>query len=272
MPASAVTHIYLSPHLDDVVLSCGGQAHHHAQAGARVVVVTLCTGNPPAGPLSEFAEALHARWVGDGRAPAAPAEMTAARRAEDLAALAVLGAEAIHLDVPDCIYRLNPATNWPMYASESALFGALHPSELSLIRRVAAKLTTLLHGFGRHRLYVPLGLGQHVDHQLTRRAAEAVGGISAYYEDYPYVERLGAQWPNPGLTVAHDRPLIPELVRLAESDLAAKIDAVGCYASQLSSFWPDAAALAAALRQFAAHTGGVAHSGGTPAERVWRVS
>jgi LmbE family N-acetylglucosaminyl deacetylase len=266
MPASSLTHIYLSPHLDDAVLSCGGQIHHHARAGARVVVVTLCTGNPPSGPLSELAQALHVRWSGEERAPAAPAEVTASRRAEDLQALALLGAEALHLDVPDCIYRLNPNTSWPLYASESALFGALHASELGLVRRVAAKITTLLHGFGRHRFYVPLGLGQHVDHQLARRAAEVVGGVYAYFEDYPYAGGLGDRWPDSALTVANDRPLTPELTRLSEADLAAKLAAIGAYASQVSSFWPDAAAMAAAVRQFAERTGS-----GAPAERVWRA-
>jgi LmbE family N-acetylglucosaminyl deacetylase len=266
MPVSSLTHLYLSPHLDDAVLSCGGQIHHQARAGARVVVVTLCTGNPPPGPLSEFAQALHARWSGEERAPAAPAEVTAARRAEDLEALARVGAEALHLDVPDAIYRLNPNTNWPLYTSESALFGALHASELGLVRRAAAKLTTLLHGFGRHRFYVPLGLGQHVDHQLARRAAEVVGGVYAYYEDYPYAASQGERWPNPALTVANDRPLTPELTHLSESDLSAKLAAIGAYASQISSFWTDTAALAADVRQFAERTGGAA-----PAERVWRA-
>jgi hypothetical protein len=231
-----------------------------------VVVVTLCTGNPPPGPLSELAQALHARWSGEGRAPAAPAEVTAARRTEDLDALALVGAQALHLDVPDCIYRLSANTGWPLYASENALFGALHASELGLVRRVAAKLNTLLHGFGRHRLYVPLGLGQHVDHQLARRAAEVVGGVHAYFEDYPYVASLGNRWPDPARTVANDRPLTPELTRLSEADLSAKLAAIGAYVSQVSSFWPDAAAMAAAVRQFAEHTGG-----GAPAERVWRA-
>jgi LmbE family N-acetylglucosaminyl deacetylase len=267
MPAASLTHIFLSPHLDDAVLSCGGLLHLHTRAGARVVVVTLCAGNPPAGPLSEFAEALHARWAGPAGAPAAPAEMCAARRAEDLAALADLGAEAVHLDIPDCIYRLTPATGRPLYTSEAALFGAVSASELSLIRRVAAKLTTLLHGFGRYRLYVPLAIGQHVDHQLTRRAAEVAGGVFAHYEDYPYVARQGERWPDPSLTMARERPMTAELIRLSEADLTAQVEAIGYYASQISSFWPDLDSMAAAVRQFAEITGG-----GTPAQRLWRAS
>lgn len=272
MPPSALTHIFLSPHLDDAVLSCGGMIHTYVSSGARVVVVTLCTANPPPGPLSLYAQTLHERWAAEGGSarPPAPAEMVGRRRAEDLAALAGLGAEAVHLEVPDCIYRHHPATNWPLYTSDQAIFGSLHAAELALVRRLATRLTTLLRGFGRHHLYVPLTIGGHVDHQMARRAAEAAGGIHAYYEDYPYVANLGDRWPTAALTTAalttaHDRPLTAEFVRLSEPHLAAKVTAIGHYASQISTFWADTEAMDRAVRQFAATTGGDA-----PAERVWR--
>lgn len=264
MPPATLTHIILSPHLDDAVYSCGGLIHRQAQAGARIVVVTVCSGTPPAGPVSPYAQAMHERWMQE--MARAPAEVVALRRTEDLAALAELGAQAVHLDVPDAIYRLNPAASWPMYTSDTTLFGTLHPSELSLVRRVATKLTTLVRGFGRHHLYVPLGIGSHVDHQLARRAAEVAGGIYAYYEDFPYVVREGDRWPTPASPVLQERALTPEIVRLMEENLAARLSAMARYASQLSSFWPGPEAMAAAVRQYAEKVGG-----GTPAERVWRV-
>jgi LmbE family N-acetylglucosaminyl deacetylase len=264
MPASATTHIYLSPHLDDAIYSCGGMIHRQVAGGARVVVVTFCTADPPPGPLSDFAQVLHERWQPEAHAQAA--EVVGLRRREDLAALESLGAEAVHLDIPDCIYRHNPATGLALYASGPALFGSLHPSELGLIRRTATKLSTLLHGFGRHHLYVPLGIGQHVDHQLTRRAAEVAGGVYAYFEDYPYVANEGERWNGPGDLGPHGRTLAPELIYLAEADLQARVTAMAAYPSQLSSFWPSPQALDEAVRQFTSRVGQQA-----PAERVWRV-
>ena len=88
--------IYLSPHLDDAVLSCGGRISQQTARGEKVLVVTVCAGDPPPAPLSEFAQALHIRW-------ALPFHPVAARRDEDEAALAVLGASALHLPLPDCI-------------------------------------------------------------------------------------------------------------------------------------------------------------------------
>jgi LmbE family N-acetylglucosaminyl deacetylase len=266
MPTTALTQIYLSPHLDDAVFSCGGMIHRHIQGGGRVVVVTVCTGDPPPGPLSEYAESLHQRWQTNDHAPVAPAEMVRTRRNEDLDALAALGAQAVHLDVPDCIYRLNQASNWPLYTSDAAIFGPLNPSELTLVRRVATKLTNLLHGFGRHQLFVPLGIGNHVDHQLTRRAAEVAGGIYGYYEDYPYAANAFDGAGGPNIVSPSGRTLTRELVHLSEADLAGRVAAMARYLTQVSTFWPDPAALDTEVRQFTRRTGGEA-----PAERLWRV-
>lgn len=265
MPSSSITQIYLSPHPDDAAFSCGGMIHQQTASGARVVVVTVCTGNPPGGPLSDFAQALHERWRPASRTPAA--DMVATRRKEDLAALEALGAQAVHLDVPDCIYRLNPASGWPLYASEAAIFGSLNEIELSVVRRTATKLTTLLHGFGRYHLYVPLGVGNHVDHQLARRAGEAAGGVYAYFEDYPYITHEAEHGAGAGPAAPHGRVLSPELIYLAEEDLSARVESMACYVSQLNSFWVDRDSLEQSVRLFTARTGGEA-----PAERIWRVA
>ena len=54
--------IYLSPHLDDAVLSCGGLIWEQVQLGERVEIWTIFAGDPPAEMLTPFAEELHTRW------------------------------------------------------------------------------------------------------------------------------------------------------------------------------------------------------------------
>ncbi len=234
--------------------------HRQAQAGERVVVVTLCAGLPAAGPVSAFAQGLHARWQ------VSAAQAVSARRAEDQAALKLLGADWIHLDVPDCIYRADPATGEALYASEAALFGDWRPSEAGLLRRCAETLAGCFHLFARRRLYAPLALGHHVDHQLARRAAERAGGVWAYYEDYPYADRQANLAPNSRVTGAETRGLAPEVIFLEAADLAAKSRAVAAYASQLSTFWKSAAEVEPSLRAYAELLGS-----GRLAERLWRV-
>ncbi|MFQ5421191.1 MAG: PIG-L family deacetylase, partial [Anaerolineae bacterium] len=54
--------IYLSPHLDDAALSCGGQIFTRTSAGESVLVVTVMAGDAPPGLSSPIVEELHGRW------------------------------------------------------------------------------------------------------------------------------------------------------------------------------------------------------------------
>ena len=264
MTKRALTHLFLSPHLDDVVYSCGGMIHQQIQTGDSVVVVTMCAGDPPCNSVSPFARAIHNLWR--SARPASPADMVAARREEDLRALESLGAQAVHLDIPDCIYRVHSANGWPLYTTWTALMGNINPSDSVLIRRVAAKLASLRRSVRGHRFYVPLAIGSHVDHQVGRRAAEVNGGIHAYYEDFPYVDDAPDGWTERPPCSPHSRPLRPEIICLTPANLTARWEAMGCYASQVTSFWPNRRAMRKAVKRFTERTGG-----GASAERLWRV-
>ena len=130
--------IYISPHLDDVALSCGGLVWEQTQSGDQVGIWTVCAGDPPPGPFSAFAQSLHNRW---GNSRAAIEE----RRNEDIISCTFLGASYRHFDIPDCIYRrteIHPgepgASAEFLYPSEESLFGPLHPADETLITTLSA--------------------------------------------------------------------------------------------------------------------------------------
>ena len=277
-------HIFLSPHLDDVPLSCGGQVHQLARAGRRVRVVTVCAGDPPAGPLSDYALSLHARWGQPAeRARAAAAEMIAERRSEDRAAVDRLGAKALHLDFPDVIYRRDAAGAW-LVDSDAALFAGFRPADAATVEVLAERVLDLASELlptpptpigprpASGSLYIPLGIGDHADHRLVRRAAEraverepALARHCRYYEDYPYAADAACL----SATIAAERSTATwraRRIRLSAADLDARIASVACYRSQISSFWEGLDAMEAALRAFAASRGGAAG----PAEVLWR--
>ncbi len=267
---SAYSFIYLSPHPDDAVLSCGGCIWQQTQAGERVLVATIfASALAPDAPLSPFAQTLHTRW---GHMDGADAR----RRAEDRAALALLGADVVHWPYADCIYRQTPDGHFP-YVSEEALWGGVHPGEVGLVAELAARIAALPLGLGdegehvgppRPVIYAPLAAGQHVDHKIVRRAVSDIlasterGYEMLFYEDYPYAEdpqtvqdALGAQatqWQ-------------AESVPLTEEALEIKIAAIAQYRSQISTFWTSSAQMEAAIRAFAEQVGG-----GSLAERYWR--
>ena len=234
-------HLYLSPHLDDAVLSCGGLIASQVAAGEAVVVLTACAGDPPPGPLSDFAQELTLRW-GKGLA-ASPA-----RRAEDRVACGRLGASVIQLEVPDAIYR-RQADGTGLYSSEEAICGPLHPADKPLIGTLAARIAeTCPEGA---RLYSPLGVGNHVDHRLTRLAAERVRSGLWYYPDFPYVARGG---------VCPDVPAPPGqkvVLPLSSEEIQTWAAGAAEYASQISTFWSDVYALYEEVREYSGRTGGI---------------
>jgi len=242
--------IYLSPHLDDAALSCGGLIWEQTLAGDEVSIWTICAGNPPEGPLSPFAQSLHERWKTDRYA-------IANRQREDILACTHLGSRHRHLWVPDCIYRRsesNRASGAPiryLYPSEESLFGSLDPDEGELIQEIKGFLTRNLPA--EAKIVCPLSLGGHVDHHLVRTAAEMLGRDLWYYADFPYsirrepekVELLQAEGWQP---VNHP---------ISINGLAAWQSAVAAYKSQISTFWTNIEEMKADIHDSLEKSGGI---------------
>ncbi len=241
--------IYLSPHLDDAALSCGGQIYQLSSAGQQLLILTIAAGGPQGETLSFFAEFQHYSWGLSG------VEAMRVRRAEDARAVARLGAEALVWSLPDAIYRLHPASGAPLYTDNDRLFGALAPEEAPLVEELAARLSSLPPA---GRIVAPLGLGSHVDHQLVRAAAQIAFTELYYYEDYPYVQRHPESLAE---MIQPPRSWRSILYELDEAAISARIEAIAAYESQLKVLFNGPEAMARLVRQQVESTGG---------ERLWR--
>lgn len=246
--------IYLSPHFDDIALSCAGLLWEQTHAGDATSVWTICAAEPLLAGLSAFAEELHRRWQAGPRARW-QAHAAAQRRKEDARSCKTMGADRRLFEVPDCIYRLS-LQGEHLYASEEALFGDLRPEETGLVETLSARLASRLPVDAQ--VVCPLAIGGHVDHRLTRRATEMLGRPMWYYADYPYVaarpealdELQSAGWRSTVFPVS-------------AQGLKAWQRAIAAHASQLSSFWPDEAAMRQAMRSYCLAAGGV---------KLWKVT
>ncbi len=256
--------LFLSPHLDDVVLSCGGIVHRLARSGERVIIVTAMAGDPPDDlPDSPVINAVKARY---GDAP-----LVRDRRLEDAQAAQTLGAQVYHLALTECAFRTTVCGAGELIA--------LYPDHDSPFEGVRAGDDAPLTLFEFQppftdisAIYAPLGVDNHVDHRLTRDWALVLTGPGMpplnFYEEYPYARSRTA------LRRAHDyyRQALPalamtgEVVPLDADDLAAKLRALRCYRSHLQVLWNDASAMEQALRDDMIRMGD-----GTPAERCWHV-
>ncbi len=250
--------IYLSPHFDDAVFSCGGLIWQQVNKNQPVQIWTICGGEVPAGDLSGYAEGLHQRWK-TGR------EAVALRRLEDERACARLSADHRHFLIPDCIYRRSGDNYWVeapernrdreasdghLYNSDEAIFGSIHPSELGLIQSLGKQLKNAFPPEGE--LVCPMTVGDHVDHRLTRAAAESLGKPIWYYPDFPYILNDLSQmdeWISNGWE-SHS-------FEISKAGLDAWIEAAAAYQSQISTFWINLEALGDALKMYYAQSGGL---------------
>jgi LmbE family N-acetylglucosaminyl deacetylase len=183
-------HIFLSPHLDDVIYSCGGTLGVQVSCGLRPLVINIFAGIPnPNLQLGPYAQEVQ-RLMGFQQNAAAA---MAARRKEDAAALDYLRVDYLWLDYLDAIYRGTPA----YYANRGQLIGGeVHPADLAIDKQLAQDLVALQQRLPDAVWYAPLGIGRHVDHQIVCSAADRLiqqGAKVNFYEDFPYVLQEGAR-------------------------------------------------------------------------------
>ena len=224
-PSEQTRPVVISPHLDDAVLGCGALLATHP----GTTVVTVFTGGPPVSPdPPTHWDALAGFSAGD--------DVLGARKLEDTAALAAVGATPVWLDHYEHQYLDRP--DW---AGAEAVVDSLEAA----VR--ACEPTMVL---------MPFGLA-NPDHDVTHLASLAVRErfpepAWLCYEDCGYkhipgmlawrVAKLfrGGVWPTP---VA-----IP-----TDGGREAKAAAVACYPSQLLALeadWQLGPKLAAAPEQF----------------------
>lgn len=193
--------LLVSPHADDLALSCG-----QLMAGRPdCVAVTVFAGVP------ERPRQLTTYDKDCGFRNAAQA--VTSRRYEDIKAMGLLGATAVHLDFPDSQYGED--------VEEAAITADL------LDQTYRENLTTIVG---------PLGLA-HPDHHTVRRAFQAVLAARPDLQGWVY-EDLPARvwWPEQvpdALDWWRGMGYTPTLDFFGTGPLERKREAVECYRSQL---------------------------------------
>lgn len=241
--------LFVSPHFDDVALSCGGAVALEAR-DEGAIIVTVFAGDP-SGELNSFARFQHKRWGFD--------DAVNERRREDQKAREILDADHRWLDFPDAIYR------GEQYLSDDDLFGPVKPGDAELTERVTASLLGLVEQLAPARVYLPLTVGGHVDHRICLAAVptlKQVGVGIRFYEDFPYAAQGGSIVE---ATVASlPEQLEPEVVELGDL-VETKLAAIGVYESQLATIFRNLGPWNQVTRDYASSRSQV----GGYAERHW---
>ena len=280
--------VFLSPHLDDAVFSCGGLIAKLAQSGEPILIVNI---------FSKYGKSTD-------------------RRDEESLVADYLKVEIQYLGELDAMLR------GKSYKSLLRIFSTVDSSDRISLPGIASKLTNLLRGISYDTIYVPLGIGWHVDHLLTHELGELAGEKLKirYYEDTPYcllpqftshrlaqfgtmpisnsagaaraagrammsmaptqkfsrspfrflIECVVTVWfwvllRRQRRAVVSPRKFAHELIQV-EAELATKIEACQLYKSQFSEFYLDRSDCESRLRQYAGQIAG----GSRYCERYWR--
>lgn len=169
--------IFISPHLDDAILSTGGLIHDLTHAGKEVEIWTMMCGFLSNEDVSAFASKLHTQWGFQSAE-----ETVRSRRKEDQTAAGILKAQAGYFDFPDCIYRRDTSGSW-LYDQNTFI------SPRSEDEKLVVEMTTALAKriTPEDEVVCPLAIGGHVDHVITRQAVENLKRPLQYYADIPYL-------------------------------------------------------------------------------------
>ncbi len=312
-----MTHVFVAPHPDDAALSCGGLIASLRATDQDVTILTVFSGSGADVSLTPYqrealgfgskaewraAEALNRGGVrADGpldagceplmddvpRREAVPrAELDEARLAGDLMATRRLederyahfsGASIVFLDLPDAVFR--------GYEGDEQLLAAPRADDRAPVDLLVQEITRL----EPQKLYLPLGIGDHVDHQLTRTVGVTLlqprrrrlmpgpeyAGSIAYYEDFPYAwwsdfRGLGDLPAGAFDGLPPDVGLTPEYADITDV-VERKVLGLGLYGSQMDRLFGGRDLMGDAVRGYGTK---VASLGGQPgfAERYWASS
>jgi LmbE family N-acetylglucosaminyl deacetylase len=206
---------------------------------------------------------------------AAAGDTMATRRLEDERYAAFAEVSCVWLDLPDAVFR--------GYEGDDQLLGTPRsddPAPVDILRREIARLEP-------SRIYLPLGVGGHVDHQLARDAGIALlhdaaawvmpgpdyAGRIAFYEDFPYAwwEDFGRLEDMPADALSGlpaNVSLTAEFADIGDV-LERKVRGILLYESQIERLFDDRKAAAAAVRGYAARVADIGSVTGGAAERYW---
>lgn len=139
-------HIFLSPHLDDAVASCGGTIAKLVYEREDVLVVTIYTRQPDLKSLSKKFQKF---------------AIYDQRKKEEQVALDKLSADYKWLDIEERAYR-TPLIKKPTDVFKINLSEGL--KQFINISEIQAELEKIFEKNPKSKIYSPLGIGNHFDH------------------------------------------------------------------------------------------------------------
>jgi LmbE family N-acetylglucosaminyl deacetylase len=234
-PPAARPLVAIEPHMDDVALSAGGR-------------LLLRRGERPVFLLSVTRESNVSGYWTLQREFFNDAAITALREAESSLVAELTGGTHRTLGIPDAPLRYRPASEWnagALLALQDGLAAYLaFPPQSDDVRALAQRLADAVLPLDPAEVWIPLGLGGHVDHRMTRDACivmiaehwDRFANIPVLlYEDHPYSTYFPAQLDQIVRAFAARGTRLTPMPADITTVFDEKVRLVGVYASQFKS-------------------------------------
>lgn len=168
--------LVIEPHMDDAALSVGGRLLHR-RGKSRITILSVVK-------RSNFSSYMKIQ-----RGILDVDHVTSLRQHESDYAVKFLAAEHCSLNWTDAPLRHHPAERWTpdtarRFIAKPSQFVDLSPLPKE-ISALAEALASKVKKFGPNELWIPLGVGHHVDHALTRSACMLM--LSKHQKDLPHM-------------------------------------------------------------------------------------
>lgn len=147
-------YIFISPHLDDAILSAGGLIHYLKDKG-KVKIITVFT-------------------KGD--------EIFSKRKIEDINVCQYLGIGYLHLGFIDALWRDSYNSMEDIYINKIIST----KEEQYLEKAIIDKLKKTIDNNKYTVIFAPLSMGNHIDHKIVNKICQDNFTDVIYWEDYPY--------------------------------------------------------------------------------------
>ena len=227
-----LSYLFVSPHLDDALLSCGGLLSYLAKKH-DVTVATVFTeahNQPQNLSIRRFLKLSTERDS---------LTLFQKRREEDAKLISNLGASCVHLGFTDALYRLRTGRNWwgrvisdlnfiyPFFSWQLKM-GRVSGLDKPLEEQIASQIKKLVKIYTV--ILAPAGIGKHMDHLLIRRVCEKYFPETVFWSDFPY-----NVWNNQFFSDLEDRGY--QTLKW-EEDLDQKIELIRTLKTQLNLLFP----------------------------------
>ena len=172
--------IFISPHFDDAVLSCGGLMSKLSKKNTQLLSITVFTSEPAdKKSLSTIAKSFHDAWD-SGENP------YTIRKKEEKKVLDKLNSSYKWLEKLDVIYRFADVK-----IKDGILNPGISPEEDPIFSEIFDEILEIIKASPDCYIFAPLGIGNHPDHLVVNLAIRSIKNLHPelnlfFYEDFPY--------------------------------------------------------------------------------------